>query len=113
MLVGKDYKIETDELNVTVSKRSVARKGANAGQETWTNEGYFMTLENALKYLVDREVKETYLTDLKTVIAKQHEIKNLITQLKEKGWKSPEEVDRICEDLIYRLTKGDMSRAST
>ena len=84
MIVG-NYKVETDELNVTVSKRSVARKGKNAGQETWTNEGYFGTLENALKYLVDREVKGTGLTDLKAVIKKQHELKDVIAQLAKTG----------------------------
>ena len=85
MLVGKDFRVETDELNVTVSRRSVARKGAKAGEELWINEGYFGTLENALKYLVDRGVKETGLTDLKTVIKKQHELKDLVTQLTRTG----------------------------
>ena len=84
MLVGKDFKVEADDLNVTVSRRSVARKGKNAGQERWANEGYFGTLENALKYLVDRGVKEAGLTDLKTVIKKQNELKDMITQLARK-----------------------------
>ncbi len=81
MLIG-DYKIESDAINIVVSKRLIVRKGDNAGKESWTNQAYVSTLENALKYLVNQEVKETGLTDLKTVIAKQNELYELIKGVK-------------------------------
>lgn len=85
MNIGKNYRIETDAQNVIVQRRTVARAGKNAGQETWDNEAYVSTLENALKWLVDNEVKETGLTDLKTVIAKQNELYALIKEVSHEG----------------------------
>ncbi len=80
MLIGNNWKIEADTDNVTLSRRSVAKVGKRAGLETWKPEGYFSTLQNALRFLVDLEVKETHLTDLRTVIAKQEELYKLIKE---------------------------------
>lgn len=74
MLIGKDYKIESDSLNVTLSKRHVSKKG----QEYWTAVGYFSNVKNALKALVNLGVKETSLKDIKTVNQKQDELYSLI-----------------------------------
>lgn len=85
MLIGKKYKIESDELNVTVYRRSVAIKGKNAGGETWTAEGYFHNLHNALNYLVEREVRETELKDLALIL---------------------ENVERVKADILEAITKA-------
>ncbi len=82
MLVGKDWKIESDEMNVTILRRSVARKGKHAGEETWTPEAYFSSLKNALEWLVDNEVQATGLKDLKIVLAKQAELYALIESVR-------------------------------
>jgi hypothetical protein len=81
MDLGCNFRIESDGLNVTVSKRSVTKGGDNQGKETWANEAYVSTLPNALKWLVDQEVKDTGLTDLKTIIAKQNELYALIEKV--------------------------------
>ena len=78
MLIGNNWKIETDTENVILLRRSVAKTGKNAGQEKWTPAFYLATLQNALKCLVDIEVKETHLTDLRIVIKKQEELYKLI-----------------------------------
>ena len=90
MQIGK-YKIESDNLNIIVSVRGVTtEKSKNPGQETWSAEGYFANMKEVLKWLVDREVKETQLVDLKTVIKKQDEIYKLIEGL---SLKAPELVN--------------------
>lgn len=78
MLVGKDYKIEADSLNVTLLKRGVSEK---TQKEYWTSIGYFSRFGNALKSLVDLGVKETELKDFKVVCQKQEELYNLIDSL--------------------------------
>jgi hypothetical protein len=85
MLFGKNYKIESDSMNVTILKRMVADgKRANtkqAGREYWTPIAYYGNVKKALKGLVDLEVAETNLVDLKTVVAKIDELKELIDHL--------------------------------
>ena len=80
MLIGKNWRVESDSLNVTILKRSVARKGKHIGEETWTPEGFYSNPQSALKALVDYGVSETGLTDLKAVIKKQEELYKLIKE---------------------------------
>ncbi len=77
MLIGKDYKIETDKLNVTLSKGHISKKGV----ESWYEIGYFSSIQNALKHLVNLEVQETGLKDIRTVIAKIEELYKLIASI--------------------------------
>ena len=85
MLIGKDYKVEADSMNVTVSKRMVTDgKWANTkevGREYWYNVGYYATVKGALKGLVDMGVADTELVDLKTVVDKIDELKKHIDRL--------------------------------
>lgn len=81
MLIGRDWKIETDDMNVTISKRSIVRKGKNAGQGIRIPKVYFSSLQHALEWLVDNEVKASGLKDLQTVLAKQAELYSLIASL--------------------------------
>ncbi len=82
MLIGEHWKIESDDLNVIVSRRTVARKGKNDGKEKWTAEAFCSSLQNALQWLVDQEVKETGLTDLRTVLKKQTALYKLMKDIK-------------------------------
>ena len=79
MLIGKDYKVESDSLNVTLYKRGVSEK---TGKEYWTSIGYFSRFGSALKALVDLELRETKLTDFNAVCQKQDELHTLIDSLK-------------------------------
>lgn len=78
MLIGENYKIETDNMNVTLLKKGKTKDG----NEYYRPIAYLYDLNNALKYLVDLEVYETGLKDLKTVIKKQEELYQLINSLK-------------------------------
>jgi hypothetical protein len=75
MLIGANYQLEGDNLNITLSKRMVSKR---TGKPYWEAVAWFTTLKGALTYLVDLEVAETKLTDLKTVVAKQDELYALI-----------------------------------
>lgn len=86
MLVGKKWKIESDSLNVTLSKRHMSKpKDGKPASEYWTVEGYYGTVNNALKALVDFGVRETALADLKTVGKKLDELYTLIGSIKSKN----------------------------
>ncbi len=77
MIIG-EYKIESDELNTTLSKRMITQKGDNEGKEYYHPIGYYSSFKAALKALTDLEVRLTELKDFKIVVAKQDELYKLI-----------------------------------
>ena len=78
MDIGHKFKIESDSLNITLSKRRVSEK---THKEYWQSIGYFSRFGNALKSLIDLEVRETHLEDLRVVCEKQDELYKLIDSL--------------------------------
>ena len=82
MLVGKRWKIESDELNITISKRHTVRATpATPAHDVWKVFGYYATIKNALKGLIDQGVRDSDLTDLKAISLKQDELYKLIDSI--------------------------------
>lgn len=77
MLIGKEWKIESDSLNVTLYRKMVSKKG----KEGWRAEGYFATLKNALQDMVNREIKDTTLSSLQVLETKIEALYSLINSL--------------------------------
>lgn len=77
MLIGDKYKIESDSLNVTLYERAKSKTAVTG----WRSIAFFSSPQNALEHLVDLEVAETGLKDLKTVVEKQNELYTLVKQL--------------------------------
>ena len=71
MLIGDRYKIESDSLNITLYRKGTSKVNGN---NYWRPISYFSTVGNALEGLVDLEVAETGLKDLRTVVEKQKEL---------------------------------------
>ena len=78
MLIGKNYKIESDNLSITLSRKHTSRKN---GQVRWETVGYYATIGSALKDFADRCLGETELLELQQVLKKQEEIYSLIESL--------------------------------
>ena len=78
MLIGKNYKIESDDCNVVLSHRRVSGEGV----ERWKTLTYHNTLKDALKALVELEVGKTKLVDFQTVVDKMDELYKLIKGVK-------------------------------
>ena len=74
--INRNYKIESDSLNVILSKREVSKK--SPGGERWRTFGYYSNCGSALKALVDMEIKGTGLKDLRTVVSKIQELEKMI-----------------------------------
>jgi len=75
MKVGVNYKIESDGLNITIFERRISRK---TNKEYWVSIGYYSSVANALRGLVDLEVAKTTLKEFKVVVGKQEELYKLI-----------------------------------
>jgi hypothetical protein len=71
MLIGKDWKVETDQMNVTLYRRTVADPDnpltKTAGAERWVAVGYFSSVKHALHAMVERGIRDTGLVDLKVL----------------------------------------------
>lgn len=78
MFINKKFKIESDDLNVILFSRSVAKIGKHIGEDVWTAEGYFANIKEVLKFLVDNNIKGTGLKDLRTVLKEQEKLYALI-----------------------------------
>ena len=79
MLIGDKYRIESDSMNVTLYEKA---KSKTPGKITWRAIGFFANPKNALHHLIDLEVMETGLKDLRAVVGKQEELYRLINGLK-------------------------------
>jgi hypothetical protein len=74
IIAGGKWKVATlgDRMNITVSR--------NQGK-SWRVEGYFSNLKSAFNWLVDQQVRDSDLTDLKTLVKKIDEIKQEINNM--------------------------------
>ena len=72
MKINEKYSIESDALNVTVYEHSIIKeKGSeNFGKEVKKPVGYLTTIDQAFKFLIDREVKGTGMKEFNTIMNK-------------------------------------------
>lgn len=84
MLIGKEWKIEADELQailyrlIPAGKNVNRRTGEASTKDRWDIVGYYSHPRNALHALVDQGVRDTELKDFKTVVTKLDELHSLI-----------------------------------
>lgn len=79
MELGRNWKIESDSLNIKLFKKS-QKSGA---KKLWIEMGFYSSVKNALHGLVEHGVKETELKDIKTINDKIEELHTLIENLEE------------------------------
>ena len=79
MNIGKNWRIESDDMNIILLKRAYVRATEkHEAHDVWINKGYFSNLHNALKALVDYEVMKTGMRDMETIVKKQDGLYKLI-----------------------------------
>ena len=79
MNIGKDWKIQSDSMNVILLRKRIRHQKATGKVYTdWEIHGYFATVRNALKELVNQQVRETELKDIKSIQASIDEVHQLI-----------------------------------
>lgn len=85
MLIGTNWKIEADSLNVVLYRKHTGGKNPITGEIGkniyWSQEGYYATLHGALASLVDNEIRDTKLEDVKYVCSKIDELYTLIQSI--------------------------------
>jgi len=77
MVIGENYRIESDSLNVILYKRHTTKKDG----DDWDTIGYYATPQNALKDMVNDGIRGTGMKDFETVVNKIAELYKLIDEL--------------------------------
>lgn len=80
MKLNEKYLIEADKLNVTVYEVSVAKDGKKAGEPIKKAVGYLTTVEQAYKFVIDREIKGSGMTDFEVIMSKINELHEYIKE---------------------------------
>lgn len=78
MKINEKYSIESDVLNVTVYEHSIVKEeeSENFGKEVKKPVGYLTTIDQAFKFLIDREVKGTGMKEFNTIMNKITELRS-------------------------------------
>lgn len=82
MIINDSYKVESDELNVIVSKKVIGKDKEGNEKITWKNIAFCPNVNNALKWIAKKEILGTGLKDLETVNKKIDELYKYIENLK-------------------------------
>jgi len=83
MKLGKDWKIESDEANVTVFKRhSVKDRETGKNKFVWKAEAYLSNVNNAVRWFINHKINETGLKDLKHVQSEIERLEGILNEAK-------------------------------
>lgn len=85
MLIGKNWKIESSNLNIILSKKiKRIKKGTKETYDTWQIIGYYASVKNALHELVNQSLRDTELTTLTRISAEIDKLHQMIEALQVK-----------------------------
>lgn len=81
MRINNRYKIESDDVSITLYESYIGKKGKSEGEEQWKAIGWFSTFEGVMGKVVDLGVKKTELKDIGTIMNEIKELKNMISEI--------------------------------
>ena len=82
MKIGNKWKIESDSLNIILyRKKKRVKKDTKEVYEDWEPMGYFSTIPNALREMINQRIRDTELKDVKTIIAEIDKLETLLQGL--------------------------------
>ena len=85
------YKLIADSNNIILQERNVITgtgKGIRPtkrqiGEEYWNNIAYFITPHGALNYIIEKEIRESWVCDLKEVVKGMDKLYKAIQGIKQ------------------------------
>ena len=81
VIIGNNWRVEADSLNVVLSQRKMRKKKTGETYEAWEVKGYFATVKGALHELVNQEVRDTKLKDFESVCKRIDKVHALIQEV--------------------------------
>jgi hypothetical protein len=87
--VSDKYRLDSDKLNIILQEKQIVTGNgqkkltvSQVGDIHWINVAYFSTPKSALEYIILKEIKDSWVTDLKEVVKKIDELTKLINGIK-------------------------------
>lgn len=77
--LNDEFSVVTDDYNVILRRRRVVEKGDNAGNEYWTNEGFYSDWHQALNDFVRRQISG--LDDVRKILERLDDVQDVIKSL--------------------------------
>lgn len=74
----ENYVIRSDESNIILQTKKVAKEGKKQGEEYFNTVGYYSTLEGALNRVLDLKIKGCGANSIQEVLVAIKEIKSEI-----------------------------------
>ncbi len=75
--MGK-YRLSADSLNIILQEKKHSKKGI----DSWSNIAFFSNPKNALDYIMEKEIREVWVDDLKQVVKGMERLHKAIDNLK-------------------------------
>lgn len=79
MQINDLYKIESDDTNIILQRRKLKEDGTYTG---YVNIGYHSTIQQALRWLVKKDIQGSGMKDLEEINKKIEELNSTILGLK-------------------------------
>ena len=82
------YRITTDPMNIILQEKKTitGERGRpttkQVGDEYWNNIAFFSNPKNALKYVIEKEIRESWVDDLKEVVKGMNKLYKAIQDIK-------------------------------
>lgn len=74
--IGTDWAVKSDEMCVTLLKKTVSKSGKSEGKIVWIAKGYYPTYTMALQAMVEKDIQGLESLDLMV-----HRIEELKTEI--------------------------------
>lgn len=81
IILDSKYKLVSDSRNYVLQKMGKVQEGENKGDDTLTNEGYYGSLESALKSYKQLLIRESDIRNIEELLAAIKEIDKKIEKV--------------------------------
>ncbi len=76
--VSKKYRLSSDKFNIILQEKYHNKK---LNTIIWDSIAYFSTPQNALNYILEQEIREFWVEDLKEVVKRMDELYKMVREL--------------------------------
>ena len=85
--VMNKYRLSADPMNIIVQEKTIitgkrGRATTRIGEENWNNIAFFSNPKNALDYVIEKEIRECWVDDLKEVVKSMDKLHKAIQGIK-------------------------------
>jgi hypothetical protein len=67
--IGTQYRLTSDSCNIVLQELIISKDKLKVGKQTWGNNKYYQTIEQALKAVSKFEMRKSEATDIKSLQA--------------------------------------------